>query len=253
MAHRNVILHIFATLTTNTLWMDCLCTFAKSSSFSFCSSLVFFSPLTSSLPQFGDCSGLRVPKFVLGHLQSLSGVQIRLWDRSVIILVSANFAEWQAATCWWSSFWLCRNPPHRDTTTFFGNSFPVWCQMQCLKTRKNRLVWEVTTLHPKLWLGQKKGVFYSMTVICIWLWSSVISMSYWLYFFHYFSCLKNCNKISRTLQRRSLQWTLTSHNRSWIWVKRTRASLLKTLTSSSTVLPLSALVSHSSELFFSSF
>lgn len=145
-------------------------------------------------------------------------------------------------------------PPHRDTTTFFGNSFPVWCQMQCLKKRKNRLVWEVTTLHPKLWLGQKKkGVFYSVTVICIWLWSSVISMSYWLYFFHYFSCLKNCNKISQTLQRRSFQWTLTSHNRSWIWVKRTRASLLKTLTSSSTVLPLSALVSHSSELFFSSF
>lgn len=101
----NVILHIFATSTMNTLWMDYLCTFAKSSSFSFCSSLVFFSPLTSSLPQFGDCSGLRVPKFVLGHLQSLSGVQIRLWDRSFIILVSANFAEWQAATCWWSSFW----------------------------------------------------------------------------------------------------------------------------------------------------
>lgn len=64
-----------------------------------------FSPLTSSLPQFGDCSGLRVPKFVLGHLQTLSGVQIRLWDRSFIISVSANFAEWQAATCWWSSIW----------------------------------------------------------------------------------------------------------------------------------------------------
>lgn len=133
--------------------------------------------------------------------------------------------------------------------------------MQCLKTRKNktrnnRLVWEVMTLHPKVWLGQKKReVFCSVTVEgfcqCIWLWSSVTSMSYWLYFFHYFSCLKNCNKISRTLQRRSSQWTLTSHNRSWIWVKRTRASLLKTLTSSSTVLPLSALVSHSSELFFS--
>lgn len=67
------------------------------------------------------------------------------------------------------------------------------------------------------------------------------------------SCLTNCRTSSRTLQRRSLRSAVTSRSQSWIWVKRIRASWLKTLTWSSTAPPPSALMSLSSELSFCPF